>query len=594
MCARLKTYWQRYLSHNHNGFRIKSGTRGDQEVGLSHHQMIQSCHATDLTSELLKYKEFYLKYFDRIGFSKRKAVSIFSKRVEVNVVDYWPKFKALIQEEQISPECKVFLEKFGLDNEWTGCTKGIGRDDFFYSSVCHALETNPTNQPMMATVSKDFISNEQLKSIRDVILKDNQAAGLKYENSFASLHSELSVALNSTGFVEPRVPRECAAPEKGHEEIKRNFIISLATKPFVILTGNSGTGKTKLAELFAQWLCGKDSKDYILVPVGSDWTDNRNVLGFVNHLRKATDESNALPVYQSTPILDLILRAVDAPQRPHFLILDEMNLSHVERYFADFLSAMESQTGELFLHSLAEGQARLPTEAGGEPRVLGKVRLPGNLFVVGTVNVDETTYMFSPKVLDRANVLEFRTGQGALESYFEAGGKGLKEIPRAAAMTGQVFLDLSRQAREGRLPEIPALERVQASIKGVFEIMEAERLEFGFRTVREILCYHRVDYATAERPAEWNWEPVFDDQILQKILPKLGGSKRRVEALLVRLARYCETGVVPKKEDSTPADYQTSPVKRDKSAKPKFSRSHDKLCDMLDTVRRDQFVSFIH
>jgi 5-methylcytosine-specific restriction protein B len=103
-----------------------------------------------------------------------------------------------------------------------------------------------------------------------------------------------------------------------------------------------------------------------------------------------------------------------------------------------------------------------------------------------------------------------------------------------------------------------------------------------------------VDYAMAEKPADWKWEAVFDDQILQKILPKLSGSKRRIEALLVRLARYCETGTVPKKEDSTPADYQSSPVKRADAAKREFPRSHDKLCDMIDTVRRDQFVSFIH
>ena len=123
--------------------------------------------------------------------------------------------------------------------------------------------------------------------------------------------------------------------------------------------------------------------------------------------------------------------------------------------------------------------------------------------------------------------------------------------------------------------------------------MEAERLEFGYRTMNEILRYHRVDFALSDKVEEWNWVDVFDAQLLQKILPKIHGSKRRVEALLVRLARYCETGVVPKKEDSTPADYQSSPVKRADAKNCKFPRSHGKLCDMIDTVRRDQFVSFI-
>jgi 5-methylcytosine-specific restriction protein B len=91
-----------------------------------------------------------------------------------------------------------------------------------------------------------------------------------------------------------------------------------------------------------------------------------------------------------------------------------------------------------------------------------------------------------------------------------------------------------------------------------------------------------------------SWMADLDDEILQKILPKLSGSKRRIEALLVRLARYCETGVVHKIEDSTPAAYQSSPVKRADAAKCKFPRSHCKLCDMIDAARRDQFVSFIH
>src|SRR5690606_36681085 len=92
-----------------------------------------------------------------------------------------------------------------------------------------------------------------------------------------------------------------------------------------------------------------------VVPVGADWTDNRSLVGYVNHFRTATTgrSDTELPTYQLTPALELILRASQPANanRPHFLILDEMNMSHVERYFSDFLSAMESQDGLIPLHT---------------------------------------------------------------------------------------------------------------------------------------------------------------------------------------------------------------------------------------------------
>lgn len=91
------------------------------------------------------------------------------------------------------------------------------------------------------------------------------------------------------------------------------FVSSILTKPFIILTGNSGTGKSKLSELFTRWLCAGDPSLMAMIPVGADWTDNRNVLGVVNHLRPAED---GRPLYESTPILELIIRAGAIPHGP--------------------------------------------------------------------------------------------------------------------------------------------------------------------------------------------------------------------------------------------------------------------------------------
>ncbi|MDD4159958.1 MAG: DUF3578 domain-containing protein, partial [Synergistaceae bacterium] len=177
------------------------------------------------------------------------------------------------------------------------------------------------------------------------------------------------------------------------------FIASLLTKPFLILTGLSGSGKTKLAQAFAQWIC-EDESQYKLMPVGADWTNREPLLGYPNSLKP--DEY----VKPDSGVLDLIIQANNHPELPHFLILDEMNLSIVERYFADFLSVMESKK-EIPLYP--KGSIN-----NGVPAGLG---IPDNFFIIGTVNIDETTNMFSPKVLDRANTIEFRVTSQEMEAF---------------------------------------------------------------------------------------------------------------------------------------------------------------------------------
>lgn len=134
-------------------------------------------------------------------------------------------------------------------------------------------------------------------------------------------------------------------PKQFQNRFARRYITSLLAKSFVILTGNSGTGKTRISKQFAEYLeviDNKGEKNWHIVPVGADWTDNTKILGFYNPLA-----DNGRGKYEKTDVLKLLERANDNPEIPYFLILDEMNLSHVERYFSDFLSHMETPDNPL-------------------------------------------------------------------------------------------------------------------------------------------------------------------------------------------------------------------------------------------------------
>ncbi len=432
------------------------------------------------------------------------------------------------------------------------------------------------------------------KKINYALLKETYWNLLQDPASRLVVHNKLETLLMPTP-EEFLLAAETAINETGFQHppgLVRRFLAALAAKPFVIFTGNSGTGKTKLAQLLAHWMAGdadETKNRYAVVPVGADWTDNRNVVGFVNHLRK-DDHQN--PLYQSTSVLDLLLRATADPARPYFLILDEMNLSHVERYFSDFLSAMESKK-TIPLHNEIQ---TLRTPSGDiVPRGLA---FPENLFVIGTVNVDETTYMFSPKVLDRANVLEFRIGAEQAKAFLSGSILPVKPAPPALGIP-LTFLNLSRRARglvepTLALPTEAALITCRKNLQHLFELLHVARLEFAFRTIAEITRYLQVDFQLAPDKTAWLPELCLDAQILQKILPKLYGSRRRLEAILIALATYCEkldlnASQKPLQHEAALNNYPPATPPNEVA----FPLSHTKLLEMLEAVRRDQFVSFI-
>ncbi len=315
------------------------------------------------------------------------------------------------------------------------------------------------------------------------------------------------------------------------KEILTRYFLSLKTKPFVILTGISGTGKTKIAQIFADYICQDETpeereKRIAFVPVKPDWMDNKGLLGYYNIL----DEK-----YHVTPVLRLLLEAGQHPDKPYFIILDEMNLAKVEQYFSDFLSIMESRTQdkpegeELHLHSAGTVQAQ-----DGNADVPSSFHIPANVYFTGTVNIDESTYMFSSKVLDRANVIEFNDVN--LPDY-ENGGDTSGRFVLKDADVRNVLLPSNFSSKANYSAALESTPEIHDYLDALLNILRQYHLHFGYRVINEIahfICH------THELINGFKLEEAMDIQILQKILPKFHGTQGKLEEPLKKLLEYCD------------------------------------------------------
>lgn len=347
-----------------------------------------------------------------------------------------------------------------------------------------------------------------------------------------------------------------------------------ATPPSVFLLPASPTDVARTVEV---------------VPVRPDWTDHRGLLGFYNPLTER---------YQATSFLQLLLAARDELDlagkqnrlpRPFFAILDEMNLARVEHYFADFLSCLES--GEpLHLHDdrrLASG------DGDGAVGLPTHIEIPRNVFITGTVNVDETTYMFSPKVLDRAFVFEFKAvdlaAYGRPNPPTTTPLRLTRTFPDPFTFPGNPTPD--DWARLVRFHGDTALRPLQA----VHEALRHDNRHFGFRVANEIA---RFVLLAVDQAGEASLANALDIAVLSKVLPKLHGTQQELGELLTRLFALCVNPEAPK--SATPID-QWSPlhdriIPLQGNLNPllaKLPRSAAKLWRMHRRLNQQGFVSFI-
>jgi DNA polymerase III delta prime subunit len=355
-------------------------------------------------------------------------------------------------------------------------------------------------------------------------------------------------------------------------QLIQRFIASLCTKPFVICSGLSGSGKTKLAQAFAQWICykeaeGEKNEQYCIVPVGADWTNREPLLGYPNALQ----ESNYIK--PENGVLDLINRARLNETKPYFLILDEMNLSHVERYFADFLSTMESGDA-IPLHTIEDEENGIPKQ----------INLPKNLFIIGTVNIDETTYMFSPKVLDRANTIEFRLTEKDLKEFIASNVKLDMDLLKGEGVgMGESFVAMATQKTDKNLKE------VEEDLLKFFKELKKSGTEFGYRSASEM---GRLMFMLKE--LDEKGDNLLDIAIMQKLLPKLHGSRNKLTKVLPVLGSFCLIDNSKIKEDYLDKFVSNSLTEVEFKADTniKYKISFEKICRMYKNAIENGFASY--
>ena len=312
-------------------------------------------------------------------------------------------------------------------------------------------------------------------------------------------------------------------PNSKDDELLLRLLAALRAKPFAILAGHSGTGKSRYVKKLAYMTCnmnelrteGKLPGNYLLLQVKPNWHDSTELLGF----RNAMDGNR----YQKTKLIEFLFRAYQFKDTPFFLCLDEMNLAPVEQYFAEFLSSMESKE-PVPLNDITKDEENLVelgcewTDARDYLEAKG-FSIPDNLFIVGTVNMDETTNQFSRKVLDRAFTIEMT------DVDFKAYGKVTEPSYSDTIEETKIQELLKGEKSVDKLDEDDVKD--EASLVKVQKALEPTAFAVAYRFANEYTLLKRA--IKIFDPENKMGLDALDQAVLMKVLPRIAGEKDYIE-----------------------------------------------------------------
>lgn len=462
---------------------------------------------------------------------------------------------------------KEYLTSFLSDYAWWKGGKGIERGDFFYSPILSSAKLVNQNQAYVAGICLYLIENPEALNILQNALAD--------KDSSCSFGTDKIVKkdFNISSFLP--------------------YLTAIRTKPFLLLAGISGTGKSRIVRKLAQatndidFAVDYDGDDrwkkhsptnFCLIQVKPNWHNSMDVVGFKSNIGGAH--------YEFTPFVEFIAKAWHYPDTPFFLCLDEMNLAPVEEYFAEFLSAIESRSfgkdgeyetdpivnpfdsfgpevcGQMIAHLVDQN---LDTDRKLEKLFRTKgLTLPKNLIVMGTVNMDETTFSFSRKVLDRAMSIEMN------EVDYDAflSGQTERDVP---LLTDCNMLLVERPINAQVVKNDIDADKIIAYLKLVNELLDGTPFKLGYRAANEAFLY--VSASKMFGSADLN--SALDKFTVMKILSRIEGDDSKLKT---------KSG-----EELLPAllDLLNNQFGEDSK-----SISVQKLTEMNEILVRDHFVSF--
>jgi len=477
--------------------------------------------------------------------------------------------------ETLREDCSSLVTRgFSLDDGIDLRTdRGLGAE-YEHSTIAYKLypaDTIPADDDLLedleavVTVYDEYLTrvheNEQEEEMGTQMSGPRDSADVELESELERIRQHIA----QRGFVFE--PWQIAA-----------YVAAVRTKPFVILAGVSGTGKSKLPQLVAE-ATGAECQ---LIPVRPNWTDSSDVLGYQDLQGK----------FRPGPLLRLA-QSAEVNQNTHYVaIVDEMNLARVEYYFAEVLSRMED---------------RAPAESGGyksrpllnldlkeEDKRWVKQRLPPNLAIVGTVNMDETTHSFSRKVLDRAFTLEFSDIDLTIWNPIQSGDP--PESPQWPAESWFPRAIQIAQLDELSDDEHGAVQKVVQTLDRLNDFLVQAQLQVGYRTRDEAALFvlHARDHASSFVTRDEEEVDPLDLVLHMKVLPRIAGGSNAIRKLLLQLMGWAHDGVPLEDEQrATPLlEHWDAEGRPSMLLAADYPHTTARLCLMWDRLRSEGFTSF--